>query len=109
MTFFLFPDAPPTPHPPPIAQWGAADAEIKVPSDENTELRHSPFKVWSRSVWSRSGVAMHATLTARDSFLLISTLPVPSPAFLSKPLPIFVSCVGPYNQIDHPVGCRFLC
>ena len=25
-------------------QWGAADAEIKVPSDENTELKRSPFK-----------------------------------------------------------------
>ena len=25
-------------------QWGAADAEIKVPSDENTELKGSPFK-----------------------------------------------------------------
>ena len=29
-------------------QWGAADAEIKVPSDENTELKRSPFKAWSR-------------------------------------------------------------
>ena len=25
-------------------QWGAADAEIKVPSDENTELKRSPFE-----------------------------------------------------------------
>ena len=32
-------------------QWGAADAEIKVPSGENTELKRSPFKVWSRSVY----------------------------------------------------------
>ena len=30
-------------------QWGAADAEIKVPSGENTELKRSPFKGWSRS------------------------------------------------------------
>ena len=30
-------------------QWGAADADIKVPSGENTELKHSPFKAWSRS------------------------------------------------------------
>ena len=29
-------------------QWGAADAEIKVPSDENTELKRSLFKAWSR-------------------------------------------------------------
>ena len=25
-------------------QWGAADAEIKVPSGENTELKRSPFE-----------------------------------------------------------------
>ena len=36
------------------AQWGAADAEIKVPSDENTELKRSPFKAWSRSVYSHT-------------------------------------------------------
>ena len=36
--------------PPP--QWGAADAEMKVPSGENTELKRSPFKAWSRSVYS---------------------------------------------------------
>ena len=29
-------------------QWGAADAEIKVPSVENAELKGSPFKAWSR-------------------------------------------------------------
>ena len=33
-------------------QWGAADSEIKVPFDENTELKGSPFKAWSRSVYS---------------------------------------------------------
>ena len=32
-------------------QWGAADAEIKVPPDENTELKGSPFEAWSRSVY----------------------------------------------------------
>ena len=31
-------------------QWGAADAEIKVPSGENTERKRSPFQAWSRSV-----------------------------------------------------------
>ena len=45
-----FPDTPP---PPPL-QWGAADAEIKVPSVENTELKRSPFKTWSRSVCSHT-------------------------------------------------------
>ena len=34
-------------------QWGAEDAEIKVPSGENTELKRSPFKAWSRSEYSR--------------------------------------------------------
>ena len=32
-------------------QWGAVDAEIKVPSDENTELKGSPLKAWSRSAY----------------------------------------------------------
>ena len=31
-------------------QWEAADADINVPSVENTELKGSPFKAWSRSV-----------------------------------------------------------
>ena len=35
-------------------QLGAADAEIKVPSVENTELKGSPFKAWSRSVYSHA-------------------------------------------------------
>ena len=35
-------------------QWGAADAEIKVPSGENTELKRFPFKAWSRSVYSHT-------------------------------------------------------
>ena len=30
-------------------QWGDADAEIEVPSVENTELKGSPSKAWSRS------------------------------------------------------------
>ena len=57
-------------------QWGAADAETKVPSDENTELKGSSFKEWSRSVYCHA-----SALIARDSTLLISTLQVHSPAF----------------------------
>ena len=38
----------------PTPQWGAANAEIKVPSGENTELKRSPFKAWSRSVYSHT-------------------------------------------------------
>ena len=40
--------------PPSTPQWGAADAEIKVPSGENTELKRSPFKAWSRSVYTHT-------------------------------------------------------
>ena len=36
------------------SQWGAADAEIKVPSVENTELEGSPLKAWGRSVYSHT-------------------------------------------------------
>ena len=75
---------------PPPPQWGAADAEIKVPSDENTELKRCPFKAWSRSVYSHT---CSAYCQGFLSFLLISTLPVHSSAFFPKPLPIF-SCVG---------------
>ena len=35
-------------------QWGAADAEIKVPSGENTELKRSPIQAWSRSLNSHT-------------------------------------------------------
>ena len=65
-------------------QWGAADAEIKVPSGENTDLKRSPFKTWSRSVYSHTCYAYCQGISS----LLISTLPVHSPAFLPKPLPI---------------------
>ena len=37
-----------------IPQWEAADAEIKIPLDENTELKGSPFKAWSKSVYSHA-------------------------------------------------------
>ena len=35
-------------------RWGAADAEMKVPSGENTELEGSPFNAWSRSIYSHT-------------------------------------------------------
>ena len=40
-----------------VPQCGAANAEIKVPSGENTELKRSLFKAWSRSVYSHTGYA----------------------------------------------------
>ena len=96
-----------------IPQWGAADAEIKVPSGENTELKRSPFKVWSRSVYS------HTCYAYCQGFLPCLFLP-----FGSIHLHFFLnlsrfflcllwlthgSCAGPQNKIGHPSGCRFPC
>ena len=47
VVFFFLPDNK-------IPQWGAADAEINVPSGENAELKGSPFKAWSRSIYSHT-------------------------------------------------------
>ena len=94
-------------------QWGAADAEIKVPSGETTELKRSPFKAWSRSVYS------HICYAYCQGFLPCLFLP-----FWSIHLHFFQnlsrfflcclwlthsSCVGPQNKIGHPAGCRFPC
>ena len=63
-------------------------------------------------------IAIHTTLLPGISSFLISTLPVHSPAFFPKPLPIFFpvlavadtgTCVGPQNKKGHPAGCRFPC
>ena len=70
-------------------QWGAADAEIKVPSDENTELKVLPLKPGVGQY-----IGIHATLTARDFFLAYFYTPGPFICiFFPKPLPIF-PCVG---------------
>ena len=63
-------------------QWRAVDAEIKVPSGDNTELKRSPFQAWSRSVYSHSYCKGFVPC-------LFFTLPVHSPAFFPKLLPIF--------------------
>ena len=69
-------------------QWGAPDAEIKVPSGENTELKRSPLKPGVGEY-----IAMHATFTARD-FLPAYFYPSgPLTCIFPKPLLIF-SCVG---------------
>ena len=96
-------------------QWGDTDAEIKVPSGENTELNRSPFKVWSRSVYGHT--LLH--LLPWISSSLISTLPIHSPPFfffqnLSRFFLCWLwlthgSCVGPQNEIGHPAGGRFPC
>ena len=100
----------PHPHPP---QWGAADAEIKVPSGENTELKRSPFKTWSRSAYS------HTCYDYCQEFLPHLFLPVRFIHLhffqnLSHFFPVLAvdntrSSVGPQNKIGHPAGCRFPC
>ena len=66
-------------------QWGAADAEIKVSSGENTELKRPPFKTWSRSVCS------HTCYAYCQWFLPCLCLPFRSIHlhFFPKSLPVF--------------------
>ena len=99
--------------PPP--KCGAADVEIKVPSDENTELKSAPFKL---NPGVGQYIAMRATLTARDFFFANF---YPSGPFtciffqnLSRVFPVLAvtntgCCVDPQNKIGHPVGYRFPC
>ena len=94
-------------------QWGAADAEIKVPSGENTELKRSPFKAWSGSVYSHTcyaycqGFLSCLFLHFRSSHLHFSKT---SPDFSLCWLWLtHGSCVGPQNKKGHPAGCRFPC
>ena len=87
-------------------QWGAADTEIKVPSSENTVLKRSPFKAWSRSVYSHTCYAYYR------GFLPCIFLPFQSIHLhlfqnLFRFVPLLAvanagSCVGPQNKIGHP-------
>ena len=89
------------------------EAEIKVPSDENTELKGSFLKPGVGQY-----IAMHATLTARDFFLANFYPSGPFTCSFSKTSPrVFSvlavaktgSCVGQQDKIGHPAGCRFPC
>ena len=94
-------------------QWEAADAEIKVPFGENTELKRYPFKAWSRSLYS------HTCYAYCQGFLPCLFLNFRSiHLHFFQSLPRFFlcwlwlthgSCVGPQNKIGHPAGCRFPC
>ena len=94
-------------------QWRAADAGIKIPSGENTEVKHSPFKAWSRSVYS------HACYAYCQGCLPCSFLPFRSIHlhFFQNLSHFFLcwlwlthgSCVGLQNKIGHPARCRFPC
>ena len=92
---------------------GAADAEIIVPSVENTELKGSPFKAWSRSVSSHICYAYYQGVLP---CLFLPFWSIHLHSFPPKPLPIFFpvlavantgSCVGPQNKKGHRAGCRF--
>ena len=102
--------------PPPLflsPQWGAADAEIKVPSVENTEFTGSPFKAWGRTLYS------HTCYTCCQGFLPCLFLPFRSihmHFFFNSPnfLPALAvantsSYVGPQNKIGRPVEFWFPC
>ena len=92
-------------------QWGAADAEIKVPSGENTELYGSRFKARGTSVYS------HMCYANCQEFIACYFLPFRSILLhffqnLSRVFPVLAeadtgSCVGPQNKIGDPAGCRF--
>ena len=65
-------------------QCRTVDAEIKVPSGENTELKCSPLKPGVGQY-----IVIHDTLTARDCFLAYFYPSSPFTCIFSKPLPIF--------------------
>ena len=87
-------------------QWRAADAEIKVPSGENTELKRSPFQAWSRSVYSHTCYA-YCQGVLPCLFLPFQSIHLHSFQNLSRFCPVLAvantgSCVGPQNKIGHP-------
>ena len=100
-------------HRPVTSLSGAADAEIKVPSGENTELKCSPFIAWSSSVYS------HMCYAYCQGFLPCLFLPFRSIHLhffqnLSRFFPVLAlantgSCVGLQNEIGQPASCRFPC
>ena len=83
-------------------KWGAAHTEIKVPSGENTELKRSPFKALSRSVYSYTCYAYHQGFLPRF-FLPFRSIHLHFFPNLSRFLLCWMclthgSCVGPQNQ-----------
>ena len=91
-------------------QWRAADAEIKVPSGENTKITCSPFKAWSRSVYSHTCYA-YCQGFLPCLFLHFRSIhlhfPRTSPDFSCSVWLTHSSCVGLQYKIGHPAGCRF--
>ena len=94
-------------------QWGAADAEIKVPSGENTERKRSPFKAWSRSVYSDTCYA-YCQEFLPCLFLLFWSIHLHffqnlSQFFLVLAVANTSSCVDQQNKRGHRAGCKFPC
>ena len=77
------------------------------------QLKHSPFKAWSRSVYS------HTCYAYCQEFLPGLFLPfwsthlyfvqTSSWFFLVLAVANTGSCVSPQNEVGQPVGCRFPC
>ena len=93
-------------------QWGAADAEIKVPSGEDTELKRSPLKAWSKSVYSHTSYAycqgfLPCLFLPFRSIRLHFLLQNLSRVFLCWVWLACASCVGPQNKIGHSARGRF--
>ena len=83
----------------------------KVPSSENTELKRSPFKAQSRSVYSHTCYA-YCQGFFPCLFLLFQSIYL----HFSQNLSWFLLCwlwlthgpyVGPQNKIGHPAICKF--
>ena len=70
-----------------LQQWGAAGAEIKVPSDETHSLKVLPLKPGVGQY-----IAMHATLTVRDFFHANFYPSGPFVCIFSKTPPEFLLC-----------------
>ena len=93
-------------------QWGAENAEIKVPSGENTELKRSPFKAWNRSVYSRTCYAycqeiLPGFILHFQHFHLQFFSENFSRFFPALAVTNTGSCVGLQNKTGHPACCRF--
>ena len=100
--------------PPPLPHSGELRTQkLKVPSGENKELKRSPFKTWSRSVYN------HTCYAYCQGFLPCLFLPFQSIHLhffqsLSQFLLCWLwlthgSCVGPENKIGRPARGRFPC
>ena len=100
----------PPPHPPAEGSCGSKTSK-QVPSGENTEFKRSPFKAWSRSVYSNTCYAYCQRFLPRlflpflsirlHFFQILSQFFFPLCWLWLTP----GSCIGPQNKIGNPAGC----